>query len=356
MAKIQAELARGVGADFRILDPQGRTVGRGEGRRTSSAGGGRVDGTLGGGFQATPTPRLPTDPALLAKSKASAPTQEARIVPTPKGPVTTSGLDLLPPEGETVAHIAPKPGQDLDALDADDLVMLDGTAEEQQKAPARPLGLEQSPVAASAFRAPTQDEELELDEEPGARTRPTPKTAPRPPAPSAAPPLESDGVIDDIPPLDDLMPTTTPPAAPAPLPEMMPPPGRTAPVARELRQTGRGHAAARRGPAAERVLFGGWFRARTRARIVVGFLVALGLGSVAPIIQSRSVVSSRIVPEMQELSTARAYPALARLANLRTPEDIEESISGTKSRHGVTSFLIWLVGTGLLAFLWFRFV
>jgi hypothetical protein len=173
--------------------------------------------------------------------------------------------------------------------------------------------------------------------------------------PAAAPtPAE-----EELPPLAELMPmpSATSPAAPAPaaaVSSAAPVMHEVAPAPREPRTSAR-TPMARRGHA-QRVLFGGWFQDRPRARIVVGFLLALGLGSVAPAIHSRSVVGARIRPELQELVSARAYPALARLANFRSPEEIEESIAGIKSRSGVLAFVMWLLISGTLVFLWFRLV
>jgi len=367
-AEEKAQIARGIGADYRILDPQNQVVRQGFGRRGEAfppPKPGRDDPpTLLGGFNApTGAPEGPRPPSgLHARVR---PSQEnpalARtlagpslgVAAEPEGadgptaefvrPDPSGEVDLLPPEAIAAAPAKPpppaKPAFDLDSLDADDLVLLDGSREE---APKPSSGIIKQPSAAQmAFAPPDADDELELEEE----VRPAPQ-----PEPAAEEVPEIMALADEAVTLEQQAPQVAP--RPAPPPAAPPRPGRPT-VQRSARR------AATAEPVAEapgRLLFGGWFRARPRLRILVGFVLALGLGSIVPACHARSVIKSRVLPQLEDLSTAKAHgQILSRLPNYRSPEAIEEEISGIKTRGGIMSFILWTLIGGGLAFAWFRF-
>ncbi len=487
-AEQSAQQVRSIGASYRILDPQGRVVRQGEGRRTIESANVRNDpGTLlgvpppggwsggpqrGGAAGPASAPGKPSTPGKPGKPSMPVPIREPRPAATPAArpgsgapaggaPVSprsprptdpalartmatgagagaadeASSLDFAPPSEPELSAAASPPGTtgldftredahgggaegggfNLDALDADNLVMLDGSSDAPEEPQRRPLGTK---PAAMAFAPPTDDENLELDEpvQSAKAVRPAAPTVPALPSSRsggrparAAPPadetLETDAPpeLEEIPPLEGMMPTSTPMeteqgwsppedealetapaqrAEPPPAEPVRPPGARTtgtrpavaaeparppgarttgtrpavaAEPPRERRMTGRGVPAARY-EAPGRVLFGGYFRARPRLRLLVGFALALGLGAIVPSCHARSAVAKRVQPLLEDLSTAKAHGAvLSRLPNYRSPEQIEEAISSVKTRAGATSFIIWLSLAGLLAFAWFRF-
>jgi hypothetical protein len=85
-------------------------------------------------------------------------------------------------------------------------------------------------------------------------------------------------------------------------------------------------------------------------------VLALGLGSIVPACHARSVLSSRVTPQLEDLSTAKAHGhILSHLPNYRSPAEIEAEISSIKTRGKVLSFALWLLLGGGLGFAWFRF-
>jgi hypothetical protein len=218
--------------------------------------------------------------------------------------------------------------EELEELDVDELVLLDGSAAQQEQEP-RP-SLTEGKESAGAWRKLEQEDapELELDH---------PPPAPPPPAP---PPPAGDEQGQPLPAAQE-----APVAAPPPPAEVPPPPGPS------LGYMGRAHAAKK-----PLVLFGGWFRDRARLRIAVGFAVALTLGSVIPLVHASRVMSTQVRPLLQELSNVRARGHQLEQPNYRSPEQLEAAISKVRSHHMPVTFVLWAAITAGLAFLWFRFV
>ena len=93
-----------------------------------------------------------------------------------------------------------------------------------------------------------------------------------------------------------------------------------------------------------------------RLRIVVGVLLALGIGALGPTCYSSSVRDERIQPLLVDLSTARAHGHLLQgSASYRSPAEIEEELGRIKSRYGIYTFLMWLVVSGAVGYAWFTF-
>jgi hypothetical protein len=364
-AEEKAQIARGIGADYRIVDPQMRTVRQGFGRRGDAIAPSAVRDdppTLLGGFGA------PSGPPEAARPASGL---HPRLRPSQENPAlaqTLAGVSIGDSDGPTAEFVkadeeereplvptapsrpqpppsrTPAPGFSLDALDADDLVLLDGSKEEEPaKAPAASARAGESAAAELAFAPPSADEDLELEE----------SARPAPPPPPAAP-ARVEEAVPEISALADQAVTLERPA-PAPLPESRPArPSRAHAAQGSARRPGGVASALADLPG--RLLLGGWFRKRPRLRIVVGFALALGLGSIVPACHARSVIRERVLPQLEDLSTAKAHGhILSALPSYRSPEQIEQEISSIKTRAGFLSFTLWLLIGGGLAFAWFRF-
>jgi hypothetical protein len=278
------------------------------------------------------------------------PTGEFARPPAPSGE-----LDLLAPEASGHSALGrQRVGSSFEALESADLVMLDGSRDEIE-APKPPGASRASSDAAElAFAPPDRDELLELDRPPPPRASPAPRYVsqellpPEEPAPEEPPPVAA--LAEEALALDErALPK------PKPLPQLPPEPERERVLAapRSMRRSG---PALRAQQAAGRLLFGGWFRERPRLRIAVGFALALGLGGIVPACHARSVLSSRVTPQLEDLSTARAHGhLLSRLPNYRSPEEIERAISDIKLKSGILSFVLWLLIGGAVCFAWLRF-
>jgi hypothetical protein len=238
-------------------------------------------------------------------------------------------------------------GLDIDDLDADSLVLLDGSDGSEAPTPIAPVEATkptepEPPSDDPRFRPPEEagmagggegQGELELD------------LRGQSPAPSAAAtPRELDGT--PIPP--DEEPDEEPDEQPLPeheaLDEQVAP--RTAP------RSTRTHSARRRRMTVALVA---QLRERARLRVALGFSLALGVGAILPMCHARSVMSTSVQELRKELSTAKAHGPVATPA-FDSIDQIETAISTVKRRHGFYSLLMWLAGTGGLLFLWFRFM
>jgi hypothetical protein len=280
-------------------------------------------------------------------------------------------LDFLDQSGQAAPRgsTSPEP-KALDELNADDLVLLDGTSDASPAPPrtgpasmaghgkpsppppAKPAAPAPPPPKApevaqlfgdEAFAPPAgEDEALELDEQ--VAVRPSEPPAPEDAPPPDAPPVEDDAPLQELVQQRAAPPPPEPAAAPAAAPRPRPPRERRVPLPSFFSEP----------PA--RLLFGGWFRQSPRLRIVVGFALALGLGSILPTCHAGSVVSKRIKPQLEDLSTSKAHgPLIAHLPNYRSPGQIEQDISDIKTRHGIYCVVIWLICSSLLGFAWFRY-
>ena len=248
--------------------------------------------------------------------------------------VPEQALELDGPGGYAV----PAKGFDLDALDMDALVMLDGSSDKHVAVGAKPTPAT-SPVKSkarvlddSSFLPPEQaggiESPLELEE-----------TLPAPPKP---PPPASDSELEWTPAEEVRADATAPPAeADAPTAAPRPSRPRRAPV-RSMPT----------GP----LFLGGKLRRWPLARVAVGFVLALGLSSMLPMCHARSVRNERIEPLRVDLSTAKAHGSLlASTPGYRTPAQIESSIDSIRTRHGIYTVMMWSALAALLLFLWFRF-
>lgn len=127
----------------------------------------------------------------------------------------------------------------------------------------------------------------------------------------------------------------------------------SAPAPRSRAYTG---AARPSGRGSEMVLFDGWFRRHSRLRLVVGMLLALGLGSVAPAIHAGRVYQRAFDPLRQELSTARANEARPhRAPSIRRSGAVEEALDNLRWKYFIYTTAIWLACGGVVALLWFKF-
>lgn len=365
-AEEKAQIARGIGADYRIVDPQMRTVRQGFGRRGEAIAPavGRDDPpTLLGGFGAPSGPPEAARPASGLHPRLRPSQENPALAQTLTGVSIGDGptAEFVKADEEELEPLAPTPaprpapppprtpapGFSLEALDADDLVLLDGSREEPAKAPAATALTPESSAAELAFAPPSADEDLELEE--------SARPAPPPPPPAAPAPAPVEEEVPEISALAEQAVTLERPAPAAPLPEPRPARPSRAHVAQgSARRSGGMVSAIADLPG--RLLLGGWFRKRPRLRIVVGFALALGLGGIVPACHARSVIRERVLPQLEDLSTAKAHGhILSALPSYRSPEQIEEEISSIKTRSGFLSFTLWLLIGGGLAFAWFRF-
>jgi hypothetical protein len=96
---------------------------------------------------------------------------------------------------------------------------------------------------------------------------------------------------------------------------------------------------------------GVFFGDRPRARILIGFILALSLGSILPSCFARSVMQSRVQPLLVDLSSVKVHGAV--FAALGTANEIEERIANLQSRFRVYTMVMWLGIGGLIGIGWF---
>ena len=69
------------------------------------------------------------------------------------------------------------------------------------------------------------------------------------------------------------------------------------------------------------------------------------------------MLDKKVQPLLVDLSTAKAHGQLLMgLPHYRSPEQIQGEIDSLTSRHAAFAFIMWLLISGGLGFLWFRFV
>jgi hypothetical protein len=430
-ARVYAKRVRDMGADSLVVDPTGKVVEQTGSPQKRDRPPSREEPALGrtmmGGFKAPgakddveinfaqpePEPESPIPVRVALPSEELPPLDGVALslegdskagVPLP--PLDdTPGTDLLddtapslPPNAAVEGQQSPAMFGALDKLDADNLVLLDGSTEEREDA--TPMSME---LAAAAGPAPSAPAAPAAPEQPAPSAPEKPADAPMfggadvdqfapPDAEDEALELDTDyeapgeGVGQDA----QVKAETEAEAAddeedkkPAPQPREEaewipaedeergpqlaslkskpppPPPSDTAPIARrssgELRKPGWRAAVARsRSPLDLPVEL---FRYYPRLRIIVGFALALGLGAIAPTCYAGSVVDEKIQPLLVDLSTAKAHGHLmVGTPGYRSPDQIEESIGGIKTRHCTYAVLMWLAVSGVIGFLWFRFI
>jgi hypothetical protein len=337
-SKTAAGQVEQIGARAEILDANGQVVGE-----PGAAGAGTDSATMMGGFAAPP----------------------------PEG-VLELGLDETAPSAASLAAdgVPPRPPRSksfdsLAALDADSLMMLDGSVEEEEAPPAVAMQAA-APQAVADFAPPEEDEVLDLDQSDRsyaggvskAAEDGTPVAQPEPPAADAfAPPdaeEELDTAIDtaDVapPPVGTLAPTAEEPPPAEGIPAEAP--QAEAEKVKPSRFGQRRRASAR--PDSPLAVIGWYFSDRPKLRIMIGFVLALGLGAVAPTCYSESIQDKKIYPLLVDLSTAKAHGALMMGSpSYQNPAQIQEQIESIKSRYGFYSFMIWLLMSGAVGVLWF---
>jgi hypothetical protein len=401
-ARASLRRVRALGAHGHILDPEGALLPE-EGQGPAAAGG----RTLLGGFGAAGGPSAPASRPPPSSTPAA---EELSFEMSDLGDLPTAAAPPL-----SMPHAArPAPARpatsgsghlSLDSVDADDLVLLDGT----QEAPPSPAGMAAPAVSTgpaadafdpSSFSPDEKEEALELavdlappaaatlapvmggamldepgheapSEAPGTTgrgTRATSSTTPAVPRPSGTHPAVPAGGSGSHPAVP------RPSGTHAAVPRSATGTGSQHPAVMARRTTGTARAVtsadlrrasgARAGASALEAflegsgtaVLGGWFRERPRLRLVIGFLLATGLAAIPPALHARSVVTTRVKPLLQDLSTAKTYGhILAQLPNQRSAAAIEEAISDVKARYRIYTFLIWFALTGILGFAWLRF-
>lgn len=375
--RVYAKRVRDLGADSLVVDPTGKVVEQtGSPRSRASDELGR---TMMGGFQAPADEgwSAPDDDAIDIgfvgkEGSASAPTP---VVPPPRVEEDLISLDdsggrsALPdlvPEGAPSPPAAPPPAAappaaapafgGFDNLGDDALVMLDGSADEPEPPPPQ-MEMKREDGTTNDFAPPAEDEVLELDEAP--RTHKAgvssmdPDAASGGPVPEAeeAPPAQEAASAADV----EWEPAEGE-AGPSLAPVVSPPPPVQAQRTAETRVPPRGWRGAIRRSHSPLELPRELAREFPRIRIIVGFVLALALGSIAPTCYS-SVLEKRAQPLLVDLSTAKAHGQLLMgLPHYRSPEQIQEEIDSLTSRHAAYGFIMWLLISGGLGFLWFRFV
>ncbi len=105
------------------------------------------------------------------------------------------------------------------------------------------------------------------------------------------------------------------------------------------------------------MLFGGLFRRWPRARVLVGFSLALALGALVPVAYAGRVSQEQLRPLERELATARANAVKppGRDPKTRTPRTVLASIEELRWRQFLITLGIWSVCFSSLSVLWFRF-
>jgi hypothetical protein len=465
-AKDRAQMVRELGADCRILDPQGRIVYESSAFPSfNPASPKEFAKTRMGGFNAPssePKPNIKSMGANIVDRHVSTPTNvesekspelavsetilgTGNQIPTPpisnhahhkspsslslnKAPQSPSHvalptqsqnmeeLDFLPPNNTDPSPFSPsvqanapqsKPDHssaiafnqgitggkeavrallDLDHLNSEDLMLLDGSLEEDKKSSAAPTA--QGSIDSAYYNPPLEEDSLNLDvpsvlfernrpSDVYPAIRPTNSSSPPPPnridsLPKIAdansylltsPPEEAPTIQDQprswtdpalistsAPPLSsqnkmsDRTHSSTYPAVSAPSNLFSRPKEKVAGAALFSQQV------------PQWLLLNGWFHQRPRLRLIIGFALALGLGSIVPTIYAHSAFKSRIYPALEDLSTAKAHGAqLSQLPNYRSPEEIQEAIGDIKWRYGIYTFTLWLIATSILGFIWFKF-
>jgi hypothetical protein len=320
-AKAKAEQARELGADFRILDAKGQLVLQGKAQTHAQQ---QVEArTLLGGFDRKENPSL--DDTLLGPGERTTPfiktapaAQEAKLVFS------------APRTGQS------QPPPSLDGMESLDLMLLDGTSEERPadfSSGSDQLGL----PTADAF-APSPDEDsLELDEV-------------TPPPQSEAEPDRSEIALEN----ETELPSVQQLAAEQRLPTAQPESPRSKGLTPAAKRAGASFL--RRPRVLSFQLFDGWFQNRPRLRILVGFVLALGLGAILPTCHACSIYKARIAPQLEDLSTVKAHgPLLSHMPNYRSAEEIQTAISSVQHHSSLYTVVLWIFISGILGFVWFRF-
>ena len=97
------------------------------------------------------------------------------------------------------------------------------------------------------------------------------------------------------------------------------------------------------------------FAQRRRVRIVLGMIIAIGLGGIIPAVHARTAFDVQFKPLLQELSNAQALAQRGDdLPEYRKPESVSNVLSTLKLRYFAFTATLWSALAGLLAFIWFR--
>ena len=106
------------------------------------------------------------------------------------------------------------------------------------------------------------------------------------------------------------------------------------------------------------VLFGGFFRQWPRLRVMVGFTLALTLGSLVPTAYSGRVMDEQLRPLHRELITAMELESRAtsrRAKNIRSSREVARALNELRWRQFLFTLGIWGACFGVLCLLWFKF-
>ncbi len=97
------------------------------------------------------------------------------------------------------------------------------------------------------------------------------------------------------------------------------------------------------------------FEYHRRTRILLGVVVALGVGGIFPAIHARSAHKTFFRPILQELSNAKALEKRGdELSEDRKPAAVQKVLTKLKVRYFAFTAVLWLALSGFLAFIWFR--
>ena len=262
-------------------------------------------------------------------------------------------------------------GFDLDALDADSLVMLDGSSDELPSRKSSGSGEARPATTNDAAFLPPDDgglleTALEIEQ-----PEPPPAGAKLPQVRPFNLPFEASQRTDTSEHYG-VAPQDAPAAAPLAfergdlLPAPSESPGDDSETPRVQAATTRSGLSGARASAASRTsafragpafgLLGPHLRQWPRLRIFAGFALALSLGAILPTCRARAVRRERIEALREDLSTAKAHGSLlAAQADFRTPAQLEEAIGALQTRTAISTILMWSALSALLLFLWFRF-
>lgn len=199
-------------------------------------------------------------------------------------------------------------GEALKQVDAEALVMLDGSVEQRRKADSKSFDVT---VEDGAFAPPVQNESLELE----------------------AIDLPERGTMAEM---------------------EEEPEEEAAPSSPQIRAGIASGSALRRPSASPLDTVRDFLAAWPRVRILIGFALALGLGAVVPTCYSEGVYEERIQPLLKDLSTARAHGELMKDSEgYRSPAEITRQIDSVKTRYGINTFLMWMIIAGGLGAGWY---
>ncbi len=98
-----------------------------------------------------------------------------------------------------------------------------------------------------------------------------------------------------------------------------------------------------------------FFYTHPRLRILLGFLFAVGLGSLAPTCYSKAVMDSEFQPVLTDLSTVKAHGYVYSPSGVeKNASQVEDELGKLQFRYGMKAFLMWFAISALLGYAWLR--